>query len=491
MKKKQTAWERIGLAPDELAKLKFDCEPGLELRIAARALRDAPFWRGFGELLQPEIFNDPSAASFFRLVHEYADKYHVPPEHTIARDLVQNTPAIPDEHRRDVLQFVDNAYSTPLQSSPAYLEIRVKEMARRRAMRAAAVRIVHLNEQPGQDPTDEIADVMAAAMALSTRERHPTYSLRTQFATMLQLADRLAGSAVPTFYLPTLDKALRGGLQAGELGIILAPPHRGKTLTLVNFAAGGVLSGNNVLYLTTEDNVQGVAPRLCSCLTGVPVNLLKDNLPLVYAKLRTILKFVPGDLRMTYRPPGSTGFKEIGAVLDTLAYEDGFRPDLLIIDYMDRLKPPRQRDGAWQELQELYIQARAFSEERGCAIWSASQTKQEGFAKEIVDLDDFGGAFAKGAEADVVIPFCQTKAEKEAGEARLYKAKTRNRESGGVIHVYVDTQRTRLTEVPPGEIMSLVCKQKKGRGGGDKPQSLKGNLAPGTPFNPVPVPGAS
>lgn len=485
---KMNTWKRIGLPDAELAKLKFDCEPGLELRIAARALRDGPFWRGFGELLQPEIFNDPNAASFFRLVHEYAEKYHIPPEHALARDLVQNAPGIPDEGRREVLQFVDNAYSLPLQSSFSYLEQRVKEMARRRAMRAAAVRIVQLNEQQGIDPTDEIASIMAAAMAISTRGRHPTYSLRTQHAAMLQLADRLSGSAVPTFYLPTLDAALRGGLQAGELGIILAPPHRGKTLTLVNFAAGGLISGNNVLYITTEDGVQGVAPRLCSCLTGIPVNELQRNLPLVYAKLRTILKFVPGDLRMTYRPPGSTGFQEIGAALDTLAYEDGFRPNLLIVDYMDRLKAPRSRESGWQELQELYIQARAFAEERGCGIWSASQTKQEGFAKEIVDLDDFGGAFAKGAEADVVIPFCQTKAEKEVGEARLYKAKTRNRESGGVIHVYVDAVRTRLTEVPPGEIMNLVCKRNKGK---DKPHSFKGSCAPNAPLpNPVPVVGA-
>jgi replicative DNA helicase len=458
-------WDRIGLSRDKLAALRFDCDPGLELRIVAQAVRDPRFWRGFGELLQPEFFSGEAASAFIRLVHDHVEKHTTPPDYVVAKDLVGRALGVADPVRPAVMQYVDAVFAEPLASRDYVVGV-VREMARKRAVRAGILRVAELNERSdGTDPTDEIAAVMAAVTALSVKEEHPVVSLRADALRELPAISAGFGADAVATLLPSLDGALRGGLLPGEVGVVLAPPHRGKTLVLTNLAVGAVATGRDVLFVTLEDGVRGVLPRVVARLTGIPS--AEQGVDARYVDvaqgLKAALRVFRGDVRVTYRAPRRTGIPELRAVLNEQAHANGWRPKLLVVDYADRLKAPQKRKDRWDELLDLYMELRAFAEEEGVALWTASQTKQEGFGKEVVDMDDFGGAFAKAAEADIVVTCSQTRAEKAVGEMRLYLAKARNRASGLMVPVYVDYPTSTLWEVPPDRLPTLVCNQRKAK----------------------------
>lgn len=477
------AWAKLDITNRGVADaLKFDCEPAMERRIEALAVRDQKFWIAFGDLLQAQFFGNELSQLFMEIVQGFSHGVAVP-DHTAARDLALRSPDVPEKKRSALLAHIDAVYTEPLIGA-VYTTTIVKDMARKRAIRAAVVCIAKLNERSGgDDPTDEIVEVMQAALSIGSRNVNPTIDLQQDIHMLAQWVSAYGRDSVPTF-IDSLDQKLRGGLLPGELGVVLAPPHRGKSLSLVNFGAGALACGRSVLYLSLEDGLRGIIPRVYSRLTGIPTHSLNQNIGKVTAELQQLMPFFHASFRVAYRPPRRTGLRDIKALLEQLQATDGFRPELLIIDYADRLRPPRRRKDQWLELLDIYMDLCSFANENDIAIWTASQTGRGGFSKDVVDLDDFGGSFAKAAEASVVLAYCQTPKERDANEARYHLAKMRNRESGQVVHLYVNRETSTITEVPQINLGQLVWNQKKSQPQQGRPPAVVASPFPGAKVLP-------
>jgi archaellum biogenesis ATPase FlaH len=446
--------------------LNFACDPALEQQIETLAVKDQQFWMAHKDLLQPEFFGNQLAGLLMTLVHFHEEFYHSVPDHTVLRDMAIALPQVPDNLRQPLLQHIDTVFSSPPTNS-VYLSARVQELGRKRALRAAVVRVAELNESTNDDSAlDTIQDVMSAALSMSVSDPNPVVSVKSNYHTILNWCSSSQDEAVATM-LPSVDRMLRGGILPGELGVILAPPNRGKSLVLVNLGCGAQAAGNTVLFISNEDGVKGIGPRVLSRMTGIPVNDLGSKSQQVERELKTLFKMFNTDFRIVYRTPMRTGVQDIRALLDQLENNSHFKPKVVIIDYADRLKPAKKRKEKWDELVDIYIDLKALAEEKHIAIWTASQSNREGFAKDILDLDNTAGAFQKTGEADIVGAYCQSPEEREAGEARIHWAKLRNRASGSITHIYVDRARSTITEVPVDKIPALVStRRKKGSGGG-------------------------
>jgi replicative DNA helicase len=478
----RAAWEAIGLDKKRLgAVVGFNCDPSIEFSIEVLAVRDLAFWKGYGDLLQPEFFSNAIGSTFMKMVHAFAEVYGSPPDHQVARDLALGY-SCSERDRTDLLQHVDALYTTPIKNE-AFLKDKVKAMAKQRAIRAAVVKIAELNEQNGPDITDEIASVMSGALSIANVEDNPTYSTVTDHTQFINWAGQYNGpDSVPT-NLTQLDNLLRGGLVPGELGMVFAPPHRGKSLVLTNFACNAMTCGRDVLYLSNEDGPRGIGPRIVSRLTGVPTDDLQRRSSDARTSLKNMLRMFNSDLKIVYRPPNKCTCTEIGHLLDTYK-NNGWQPKLLVIDYADRIKPSRRRKEKWDELVDIYIELRSLAMQYGIAIWTASQTNRAGFQKEVTDLDDLAGSFGKAAEADVAAAYCQTKAEQAANEARFYLAKARNRASGAVVHLYVNRETSTLSEVPADRIGTMLCNQPKKQKGSVHGTGSGQGTGAGTPSTP-------
>lgn len=222
-----------------------------------------------------------------------------------------------------------------------------------------------------------------------------------------------------------VDRVLEGGLNAGEEGIILGPPNRGKSMTLINigYGAASLGSSKHVVHFVHEMNAAQTAKRYAArMLFRFPRQ--EENLD-DYAEelIEAARKLLTGKIRII---GGKKTTQQIEAHLEQLAAEDDFELGLIIDDYLDKIEVRRHYSDRRFELSDLYDWYRELAEEWGVPAWSASQAGRAALSKEIITMQDIAEDIGKANIADVIIALCQTYDEEQMDQCRLYMAKVRD-----------------------------------------------------------------
>jgi len=226
-----------------------------------------------------------------------------------------------------------------------------------------------------------------------------------------------------------LDLALKGGLGDGELGVVIAPPNRGKSFALTNIGAGAVLEGFNVVHYTLEMPERQVAKRYDQRMTKRDFHFLQNNKSKFAETIKNISKFKKGKLVIKKYATNMCNINTIRSHLTRLKMEKGFTPDVIIIDYGDLIQPRRSYSDKRFELESIYLDMRDLGDEYQCPVWTASQANRGALDKKVITIADLAEAFNKANIADFMVALCQTVEEKEDGEIRWHIAKFRDGEA--------------------------------------------------------------
>ncbi len=231
--------------------------------------------------------------------------------------------------------------------------------------------------------------------------------------------------AIPTL-IKDLDRAMNGGLRRKELGVLMGPPGRGKTLGLIHMAKAASLFGKSVVFYTCEMSEDRIADRLDSSLSGVPLRKLRSEGAEVSKKLKGLVR--PEKLIIKEWPMKKATPNMLRAHMDGLI-GNGNRPDLMIVDYGDILASARKYQDRRHEVASNFAELRAMGAEYDIAVWTGTQANRKSLSKENVTVDDIAESFEKVAISDVIIGLCQTGAEREDSMLRLFIAKNRDNPS--------------------------------------------------------------
>ena len=158
--------------------------------------------------------------------------------------------------------------------------------------------------------------------------------------------------AVKAERIPTginwLDVASNGGGRAGELWLILGPSGGGKSMCAVQFSCAQALMGNNVLWATYEQSLEGdISERIISNITDTSLDIIRDkgflNLPeAVQKSFWTAVAGVSDKLKvldMTHMRLDPTDPKDNGGMYTVWRYikelkEQGTPVKTIIIDWV-------------------------------------------------------------------------------------------------------------------------------------------------------------
>jgi archaellum biogenesis ATPase FlaH len=230
---------------------------------------------------------------------------------------------------------------------------------------------------------------------------------------------------------PSVDKKLYGGFNRGELNIWCAASGGGKSLFLANLGCNWALNGLNVLYLTFELSEALVAMRMDSMLSNIPTREVFKNLDDVELKVKMIGK-KSGSIQIKYMPSGKTT-NDIRSYLKEYQVKKGFKPDILLIDYLDLMMPMSVKVSP----SDLFVKDKYVSEElRNLAmetqaiVVTASQLNRAAVEEIEFDHSHISGGLSKIQTADNVIGIFTSRAMKERGRYQIQFMKTRS--SSGV-----------------------------------------------------------
>jgi len=269
-----------------------------------------------------------------------------------------------------------------------------------------------------------------------------------------ELEDRLARYRDPSIQaadvirtgIPHLDAMLDGGLGRGEMGVVLAPPKRGKSTTLINFGFGALTSVHRykVAHYSLEMSQDKVSARYDDRLMGDRVAYKKTDMERYVGGLaQRMRRAVRGQLFVKDYPTRGASVSKIRSHLSLLAAR-GFHPDLILVDYADIMKPERRLGEMRHEQAGIYEDLRQLAGEYNAALWTGSQAGRGALEKDIITIEDFAEAFEKAAIVDAAIAFCQTNDERIERRCRLFGAALRNQEDGRTVECEIQRDACRL-----------------------------------------------
>jgi replicative DNA helicase len=252
---------------------------------------------------------------------------------------------------------------------------------------------------------------------------------------------------IPT-RIPDLDNILRGGLEKGELGILLAEPKKGKSLGLLHMGASALMSrSGRVAHFVLEGTTTQSVLRYQSRLSGIRYHdLEQDNLNIEQReKLKTLDKLYMNRLDLIpFNKHWSYTVLDIEAKIRELE-SIGRKPDLIIIDYADLLK---HSNGSKMEKRieqaEIYRDIKRLAMIKDVAIWTATQAQRPRDEPDKVGLlraQNVSECYEKVRIADIIATLNQTPDEKKKGILRFHIDIYRSSDADKTIHLLVDFER--------------------------------------------------
>lgn len=245
------------------------------------------------------------------------------------------------------------------------------------------------------------------------------------FMNMRKLMMRSSRMSHVSTGISPLDEILRGGLEQGELGIILAEPKKGKSIGLLHMGCSAVFTFARVAHFVLEGTTDQALNRYLTRLSGIPYDrIVKDELTNEEArKIEKILERYKDHLDLIpFNQHWGYTVLDVEAKLKELKAA-GRDPDLIVLDYADLLKANTTQKEKRHEQTEVYRDLKRLAVMYKKPIWTASQAtrpKDEPENEYLLRAKDISESYEKVRIADLVVTLNQTPREKENGLLRLH-----------------------------------------------------------------------
>jgi replicative DNA helicase len=397
-------------------------------------------------LVESEHFEFPSHSKIFESVKKHYDSYNtLPTDEFILENLkAELGPKEKISDYVDELDYINNVDTSTINSNDYILDL-VESFAKNEAMKSAIADSILLIKQ---NRVEEVESLVKKALLVS----RDVDTGQDYFSSVKDRWNRVFNTEKVYKYktiLPSLDKSLEGGLGSKELAMVVAPPGVGKSLYLVNQGVQAMIDGKKVLYISLEMSEDKIAQRFDSIMTLIPQFKLKDpaNHLTVQERLNLFHKEFPGSqLVIKEFPTSQASINSVRNLMVQLKNYEDFEPDLLIIDYLELMRPTREIQQEYLAQQRIAEEIRGLAMENDLLVWTATQSNRQGRSVKIITDAELGDSYGKIRTCDFAISLNQTEEEFDEGKMRAFVIKSRNGKPRFVVPMQVDYGVLRMSE---------------------------------------------
>ena len=259
-----------------------------------------------------------------------------------------------------------------------------------------------------------------------------------------------------------IDELIGGGIGRKEYAIVLASSGGGKSMILTHVAANALKLGHNVIFYTLELSPEVIGLRFDACLTGIPIDELKDNKKDVISDIQKI----EGNLTIKHFAKKSASMVTVRNHISRMKNQ-GFVPDLIVLDYLDLLKPSKVRQELRHEIGETYDEFETMCQEENVAGFSASQVNRSAYNSSVITLEQTSEALNKNFGCYLTLGLSRTQEDKVKNTGRLTICKNRNGPDGMSFNIFMDAATVDIKVIddydPKQNVVSLVNEEETKR----------------------------
>lgn len=407
---------------------------------------DKDFYLQIVNLVQPSYFEFPVHGRIFSVVRDYYEKYKkLPTDDFIEQEIRETKSERESLHDyTDELQYINKLDTSALDGQEYYLDL-IETFAKREAMKEAIKESLILIKEDRMEETEQLVrKALTVSRSVDVGQKY--------FSDFSERWDRTYNSEEQDKYktlLPSLNRSLEGGLGSKELAMVIAPPGVGKSLWLVNQAIQSMMEGRKVLYVSLEMSEDKIAQRFDSVTTLIPqVQLKSPSAQLKVAERLSIFQnnFPNSRLVIKEFPTGTANVNSLRALMVQLHNYEDFIPDVIIVDYLELLRPVRDNQHEYQAQQRIAEELRGLAMETNVLLWTATQTNRQGRSVKIITDAELGDSYGKIRTCDFAVSLNQSEQEFDEGRMRAYVVKSRNGRPRFTVPMNIDYNILRMSE---------------------------------------------
>jgi replicative DNA helicase len=413
--------------------------PGFQVKVLAALLSSKNFLINIHDIVSEEYFDNQAHKWIIKEILKYYDKFHTTPSLEVLKVELKKL-------ENEVLQIavkeqLREAYKET--DDLAYVEEEFSAFCKNQMLKKALLQSVELLQAGDYD---SIKFMIESAMKAG-QDKNLGHEYNKDLETRYREEHRIT---IPTPW-NEFNELLQGGLGNGDFGLIFGNPGGGKSWALVALGGHAVRMGFNVIHYTLELGEDYVGRRYDSYFTQIPVNVIIPN----KAKVEKVLEKLPGNLIIKEYAPGKASISTVESHIKKCIDLD-FKPDLIIIDYVDLLRSKRNNRERKDEIDDIYTSTKGLARELNIPIWSVSQVNRAGAKDDVIEGDKAAGSYDKIMIIDFGASLSRKREDKVNGTGRWHIMKNRYGMDGLTYGAKIDTSTGNFEIISDDELENIT-----------------------------------
>ncbi len=403
-----------------------------QVKALSSLLTHKEFLTNIHDIISDEFFENPAHKWSIKEILKYYDKYHTTPTlETLKIELQKVDNEVLQVSIKDQLKQAYVASDEDLE----YVQEEFTNFCRNQQLKKALMTSVDMLKAGDFEAIRTLVD--DALKAGQDKNVGHEY--------IKDIEERYRENARTTIPTPwdKINDLLQGGLGNGDFGIIFGNPGGGKSWSLVALGGYAVKMGYNVLHYTLELGEDYVGRRYDAFFCDIDVSqivLHKD-------KVEELVPQLPGKLIIKEYPTGRATISTIESHIAKCT-SMGFKPDVVIIDYVDLLSSRKRTRERKDEIDDIYTSTKGLAKQLNIPVWSVSQVNRAGAKDDIIEGDKAAGSYDKLMISDFAMSLSRKKEDKVKKTGRLHIMKNRYGMDGLSFSLKADTSKGHFEVFP-------------------------------------------
>ena len=398
----------------------------IETVILQNLLHDEDYMRKVIPFLKRDYFLETNEKIVYDKVKNFIDQYNSLHSKDALVIAIQNDKGLNEDQFKEVFDTIQNL--DPTEHNKEWLYKETEKFCKDKAVYNAILSSVAIID--GRDKSkseDGIPALLQDALGVCF-DNNVGHDYLQNASSRYDFYHRVE-SRIP-FDLDYFNKITNGGMPNKTLNVVLAGTGVGKSLFMCHVAASCLAQGKNVLYITLEMAEERIAERIDANLMNISLDQLKE-LPkaLFDSRIEKIRNKTEGTLIIKEYPTTGAHSGHFKALLNELQLKRQFKPDMIIIDYLNICASSRLKAGgsvnSYTLVKSIAEELRGLAVEENVPILSATQTTRTGYGNTDVELTDTSESFGLPATVDFMFALISTEDLENMNQLMVKQLKNR------------------------------------------------------------------
>jgi replicative DNA helicase len=381
-----------------------------QVKVLGALLTQRDFLLNISDSLDSEYFENPSHKWVVDYIIKYFEQFHTyPTTETLSIEIKK----IDNEILRiSLVEAIREAYKLADASDLEWVEREFSDFCQNQQMKKAIMTSVDLLNLGDYDGIKQLINRALKA----GEDKNIGHLYEADVESRYRDDDR---RAIP-FPWPVFNDLTQGGYGKGDLVLLFGNPGGGKSWGVIAMGAYAAALGYNVVHYTLELSEGYVGKRYDAVFSGIDVDKLDKHRDEVQAAISN----VKGKIVIKEYAPKRASLDTIESHIQQLEHQNEFKPDMIIIDYLDLLRTKGRKERK-EEIDDVYTDVKGLAKELGIPVVSPSQANRTGADKGILQAENAAGSYDKIMIGDIIVSLARGRKDKVNGTGNWHIIKNR------------------------------------------------------------------